>query len=158
MSNSVFNYFSVSTLWALMPEFIAVLTFFCTIGTVLDLMYFSTAVASAGCFFFFFFLVDASLPVLKFWVIIYFSLFYRRVWLGSMLDFPYVNNTRLLDIFLVFSDTHYPLTVGNIDIFISSVMCLKGLIYIWCVGKCFECVPHCILSENSSTIRRMVIT
>ena len=26
-----------------------------------------------------------------------------------MLDFPYVNNTRLLDIFLVFHDTHYPL-------------------------------------------------
>ena len=28
-----------------------------------------------------------------------FSLFSRRVWLGSMLDFPYVSNTRLLDIF-----------------------------------------------------------
>ena len=45
-------------------------------------------------------------------------------------------------------------TVGNIDIFISSVICLKGLILIWCVGKCFECVPHCILSENCSTICR----
>ena len=47
--------------------------FFCTIGTVLGPMYFSTAVASAGCFFFFFLLVT-SLPVLKFWVIIFFSL------------------------------------------------------------------------------------
>ena len=49
-------------------------------------------------------------------------------------------------------------TFGNIDIFISSVICLKGLILIWCVGECFECVPNCILSENSSTICRLVIT
>ena len=53
---------------------------FWTIGTVLGPMYFSTAVASAGCFFFFFFFVT-SLPVLKFWVIIFF-LFYRRSWLS----------------------------------------------------------------------------
>ena len=46
---------------------------FCTIGTVLGPMYFSTAVASAGCFFVFF-LVVISLPVLKFWVMIFFSL------------------------------------------------------------------------------------
>ena len=71
MSDSVFNYFSVSTLWALMSEFIAVLTFFCTIGTVLGPVYFSTAVASAGCFF----LLVTSLPVLKFWVIIFFLSF-----------------------------------------------------------------------------------
>ena len=73
MSDSVFNYFSVSTLWNLMFEFIAVLTFFCRIGTVLGLMYFSTAVASAG----FFFLRGGvtSLPVLKFWVIIFFLSF-----------------------------------------------------------------------------------
>ena len=86
---------------------------FCTIGTILGPIYFSTAVASAGCFFFFvcffFFLVVTSLPALKFWVIMFFSLFYQR--LRSMLDFPYVNNTRLLDIFWVFSDPHYPLTV-----------------------------------------------
>ena len=43
---------------------------FCTIGTVLGQLYFSTAVASAGCFF----LVVTNLPVLKFWVIIFFSL------------------------------------------------------------------------------------
>ena len=47
----------------------------------------------------FFFLVVTRLPVLKFWVIICFYLFYRRVWLGSMLDFLYVSNPRLLDIF-----------------------------------------------------------
>ena len=58
-----------------MSEFITVLTFSCTIGTVLGPMYFSTAVASAGCFFFFFFLVVTSLPVLKFWVIIFFLSF-----------------------------------------------------------------------------------
>ena len=48
--------FSVSALWALMSEFIAVLTFFCTIRAVLGPMYFSTAVASSECFLFFLFL------------------------------------------------------------------------------------------------------
>ena len=61
--------------------------------------------------FFFFCTIGTSLPVLKFWVIIFFSLTYRRVWLVSMLDFSYVSNTRLVDIFWVFSDIHYPLTV-----------------------------------------------
>ena len=68
---SVFNYFSVSTLWALISEFIAVLTFFGTIGTVLGPMYFFTAVASSVWYF----LVVTSLPVLKFWVIIFFLSF-----------------------------------------------------------------------------------
>ena len=55
-----------------MSEFIAVLTFFffCTIRTVLGPMYFSTAVASVGWFC----LVVTSLRVLKFWVILFFSL------------------------------------------------------------------------------------
>ena len=44
---------------------------FCTIGTVLGPMYLSTVAASAGSGFFF---VVTSLPVLKFWVIIFFSL------------------------------------------------------------------------------------
>ena len=47
------------------------------------------------CFVLFFFLVDTNLLVSKFWVIIFFSHFYRRVRLRSMLDFPY---TRLHDI------------------------------------------------------------
>ena len=72
---------------------------FCTIGTVLDLTYFSTAVASAGWFFFFGCHYSACIKILGNHI---FSLFYRRVWLGSMLDFPYESNTRLVDIFWVF--------------------------------------------------------
>ena len=49
-------------------------------------------------------------------------------------------------------------TVGNVDIFISSVLCHKSLILTWCVVKCFECILHYILSENSCTICRLVIT
>ena len=60
MSDSVFNYFSISTL---MSEFIAVSTFFCTIGAVLGPIYFSTAVASAGWFvYLFIYLFVTSLP------------------------------------------------------------------------------------------------
>ena len=99
--------FACLTLFLIIFLFLQFWHFFFTIGTVLSPMYFSTTVASAGWFFW----VVTRLHVLKFWVIIFFSLFYRRVWLGSMLDFPYINNTRLLAIFWVFSDTHYPLTV-----------------------------------------------
>ena len=74
MPDSVFNYFSVSTLSPYVRIYRS-FDIFWTIGTVLGPMYFSTAVASAGCFFFFFFfLVVTRRPVLKFVLIIFFSL------------------------------------------------------------------------------------
>ena len=102
----VFN-FSVSTLWAFMSGFIAVLTFFFFLYDRDSLWPHVPFHCSSKLWVFLFF---CCLSVLKFWVII-FSLFYRRVWLGSILDFPYVSNTRLLDSFSVFSGTHYRLRV-----------------------------------------------